>query len=266
MEIKNTAEYPKVANLVMMVYGMGGVGKTTFAATFPKPLLLDFENGAKYFGERGIKVDVAVMKTWPTVNDMVQLFGQKSKNIAGAIDEYETIIIDPIGEAMEKLINDTDAVAGAKYRQQGGDLTMAGWGEVKKKMRNFIKFLRDSGKNVVLVAHVDEKMDGEQLVKRPLIATKLSDEIITMVDVVGYMRTVEKDGEVVRLIQVDGTDSKVISKDRTGKLGKYLKPEYEYILGQMNGEGEGEGDKKADAPASTTKNKPAAPKTAAPKK
>jgi hypothetical protein len=59
MDIVNTKDYPKVANLVMMVYGMGGVGKTSFAATWPKPLLLDFENGAKYFGERGIEIDVA---------------------------------------------------------------------------------------------------------------------------------------------------------------------------------------------------------------
>lgn len=227
MEIKNTANYPKVANLVMMVYGMGGVGKTTFAASFPKPLLLDFENGAKYFGDRGIKIDVAVFKAWPT--------GEEKKDIAKALEGYETIVIDPIGEAMDKLINDTVTISGAKYRQNGGDLTMAGWGEVKKQMRNFIKFLRDSGKNVVLVAHVDEKMDGETLVKRPLIATKLSDEIITMVDVVGYMRTIEADGEVKRLIQVDGTDSKVISKDRTGKLGKYLKPEYSYIADQLSG-------------------------------
>lgn len=255
MEIKNTSEYPKVANLVMMVYGMGGVGKTTFAASFPKPLLLDFENGAKYFGDRGIKVDVAVFKDWLTAND--------KKELRDAMANYETIIVDPIGEAMEKLINDTTTVTGSKNRQSDGSLTAAGWGAVKKEMRNFVKYLRDSGKNVVLVAHVDEKMDDEQLVKRPLIATKLSDELITMVDVVGYMRTVEKDGETKRIIQVDGTDSKVISKDRTGKLGKYLKPEYSYIAEQLNGDTEDSGDEsKEDAPAKKPAAKKAAKKTA----
>lgn len=244
MEIKNTSDYPKVANLVMMVYGMGGVGKTTFAATFPKPLLLDFENGAKYFGERGITVDVAVFKSWLTADD--------KKELQAALEKYDTIIVDPIGEAMEKLLNDTNTVSGAKYRQNGGDLTMAGWGEVKKQMRNFIKWLRDSGKNVVLVAHVDEKSDDEQLVKRPLIATKLADEIVTMVDVVGYMRTVEVEGETKRVIQVDGTDSKVVSKDRTGKLGKFVKPEYKYIAEMLNAKND-------------TAAKPAAKKTAAKK-
>src|SRR5690606_27776161 len=110
--------------------------------------------------------------------------------------------------------------------------------------------------------HVDEKMDGETLVKRPLIATKLSDEIITMVDVVGYMRTLEADGEVKRLIQVDGTDSKVISKDRTGKLGKYLKPEYAYIAAQLQGKG---GSEEKNDEVDTTK-EPKAPAKKAPAK
>jgi phage nucleotide-binding protein len=230
MDIKNTKDYPDVASMVMMVYGMGGVGKTTFASTFPTPLLLDFENGAKYFGERGIEIDVAVFKKWLTQEDKTEL---KEK-----LDDYETIVIDPIGEAMDKLINDQDTVSGSKYRQSNGDLTMSGWGEVKKQMRNFIKWLRDTNKNVLLVAHVDEGKDDELLVKRPLIPTKLSDEIVTMVDVVGYMKIIQHEGESKRVIMVDSTDEKVISKDRTGKLGKYIKPDYKYLLKEIQGDKE----------------------------
>lgn len=225
MQIQNTKNYDKVPNLMMMVYGQGGVGKTTFASTFPKPLLLDFENGAKYFGDRGIEVDVAVFQTWLTIEDKQQL--------RDALEGYETIIVDPIGEAMDKLI-ESDTISGAKNRQASGDLTMAGWGAVKKEMRNFIKWLRYTGKNVVLVSHVDEKPDDERIVKRPMIATKLSQELINMVDVVGFMQVISKDGEQKRVIAVDSSDDKYISKDRTGKLGKYVKPEYDYILGLLN--------------------------------
>lgn len=216
---------------MMLVYGMGGVGKTTFAASFPKPLLIDFENGAKYFGERGISVDVAQQKDW---------FNQEDFNtLKQAVANYETIIIDPVGEAMQKLIN-SPSITGAKYRQGGtGDLTMAGWGKVKDNMRNFIKWLRDTNKNVVIVAHVDETMDGEQIVRRPLIATKLSDELITMVDIVAYMGTVTAkndetgENESKRVLFLDPSDESRVSKDRTGKLGKYIKPEYSYIANQL---------------------------------
>lgn len=228
MNIKNTADYPDNTAIMIMVYGMGGVGKTTFAATFPKPLLLDFENGAKYFGERGIDVDVAVLKDWFTQADF--------EDLKKAVAAYETIIVDPVGEAMEKLIN-SPQVSGAKFRQASGDLTMAGWGEVKRRMRNFIKWLRDTGKNVVIVAHVAEKDDEGKLIRRPMIATKLSDELITMVDIVAYMRTVtDHSGEeevTKRVLILDPTDEKTISKDRTGKLGKLLKPEYSYIADQL---------------------------------
>lgn len=240
MEIKNTKEYPTVQSLVMLVYGMGGVGKTTFASTFPKPLLLDFENGAKYFGERGIEVDVAVFKNWLSIKDKQEL--------ATVIEKYETVIVDPIGEAMEKLLNDPEVAKGQKYRQASGDLTMAGWGQVKKEMRNFIKWLRDSGKNIVLVAHVDEKDDEGRIIRRPLIATKISDELITMVDVVGYMTVITQEGEQKRVISVDASDEKIVSKDRTGKLGRYVKPDYQFIHGLLAG------DKKTSA--SEKKKKP----------
>lgn len=225
MEIKNTKDYNKVPTLMMMVYGQGGVGKTTFAASFPRPLLLDFENGAKYFGDRGIEIDVANFPKWLTVED--------KKQFASIVEDYETIVVDPIGEAMEKLM-ESDTISGSKNRQANGDLTMAGWGAVKKEMRNFIKYLRDTGKNVVLVAHVDEKEDDQQIIKRPMIATKLSQELVNMVDVVGYMQIVQKDGEDKRVIAVDSSDAKYISKDRTGKLGKYIKPEFEYINDLLN--------------------------------
>lgn len=221
MKVENTIkDYDNVAKLVMLVYGVGGVGKTTFASTFPKPLLLDFENGAKYFKQRGIDVDVVRMQGWFTTED--------KKQLAEIVKDYETIVFDPIGEMMEKLIK-SDTINGSKYRQADGGLTMAGWGAVKDHARAVLKWARDLNKNVVLVAHVDEKSDDEALVKRPLIATKLGDEIIALVDVVGYLDILQVEGEEKRVLRVNPADKKYIAKDRTGALPSYVKPEYDYI-------------------------------------
>lgn len=210
----------------MMVYGAGGVGKTTFASTAPKPLLVDCENGSKYFGLRGIEMDVAKVNSW---SDMEGLF-----DIAKS-GEYETIIIDPIGELMEKLKRYMIAKADRKLVQSDGSPSMAGWGWLKDTMRSTIKILRDSGANLLLIAHVDEKGDEDKLVKRPMIMTKLSDEIVNMVDIVGYMTVTEVDGEAKRIIIVDPSSDKYIAKDRTGQLGKIIPPNFKEIIEACQG-------------------------------
>lgn len=210
----------------MMVYGNGGVGKTTFASTAPKPLLVDCENGAKYFGLRGIEMDVARIANW---SDMNGLFDIASSG------QYETIIIDPIGELMEKLKRYMIAKGDKKLVQSDGSPSMAGWGWLKDTMRSTIKILRDSGVNLLLVAHVSEDKDEEKLVKRPMIMTKISDEIVNMVDIVGYMQVIQVDGEDKRIIMVDPSSDKYVAKDRTGQLGKIIPPNFKDIIDACQG-------------------------------
>lgn len=209
MTIEKTSQIKAGDNLVMVVYGKGGVGKTSFTASAPKVLLLDFENGSKYLGDRGIDADVIRFQGWLTEDDKRQL--------ASIIAPYHTIALDPLGEAMDKLL-DCSALNGKKFRQADGSLTMAGWGEAKKQMRNFIKYLRDSGKNVIIVAHVSEEKDGDQITNRIQVATKLREEIPNIVDIISYMGVKMVDGNPVRVLytprQGDGFDS----KDRTGRV------------------------------------------------
>lgn len=227
MKIVKSNDPQSKPSIIMMVYGNGGVGKTTFASTAPKPLLVDCENGSKYFGLRGIVMDVAKISGW---SDMEGLF-----DIAKS-GQYETIIIDPIGELMEKLKRYMVLKGDKKLVQADGSPSMAGWGWLKDTMRSTIKILRDSGVNLLLIAHVDEKPDGENLVKRPMIMTKLSDEIVNMVDIVGYMTVVnDPDQGEKRIIIVDPASDKYIAKDRTGQLGKIIPPNFKDIIDACQG-------------------------------
>lgn len=226
MEIKKSNDPQAKPKIIMLVYGNGGVGKTTFASTAPKPLLVDCENGSKYFGLRGIKMDVANVNTW---SDMEGLF-----DIAKS-GEYETIILDPIGELMEKLMRFMVLKGEKKLVQSDGSPSMAGWGWLKKTMRSTIKVLRDSGVHLIITAHVDEKPDEEKLVKRPMIMTKLSDEIVNMVDIVGFMQVVQSEGEDKRIISVDPVSDKYIAKDRTDQLGKMVPPDFTNIIHACQG-------------------------------
>lgn len=228
MKIVKTTDPQIKPSVVMMVYGEGGVGKTTFASTAPKPILADFENGSKYLGLRGVDMDIVHIKEW---NEMLEF-----SNFAKKDKEYETIVLDPIGEAMEKVKNGIISSSKNKYVQSDGSLTMAGWGELKKRMRNYIKGLRDTGKNVLIIAHMDEKADEERMIKRPMIQTKLSEEIVNAVDIVGYMTTAkDKDGNSKRIIIVDPEDDKYVAKDRTGQLSTVIEPDFNKIIEAVSG-------------------------------
>lgn len=255
MKITKSTDPQAKPNVVMLVYGMGGVGKTTFAATAPKPLLVDCENGAKYFGLRGIDVDVAKVGTWEDLNGIFDI--AKS-------GQYETIILDPIGELMEKLKRYMIA-KGGKNVQADGSPTMAGWGWLKDTMRSTIKILRDSGVNLILVAHVTEQEDEQRIVKRPMLMTKLSEELINMVDIVGYMTVVQDEGVEKRIIMVDPSSDKYEAKDRTGQLGKVIPPRFDEIVRAVQGTEKfawSKADAKSaptEAPATTETATPAAP-------
>ena len=226
MKITNSKDAQARPSLVMLCYGEGGVGKTTFSTTAPNPLLVDCENGGKYLGLRGIDVDRAIVEKWSDMKDVLEFV---------KLEKYETIVIDPVGELMDKLKRYMLALNDSKLSQKDGSPTMAGWGWLKKTLREYIKVLRDSGKNVILVAHLDEKDDEGRLVKRPKIETKLSDDLVNMVDVVAYMTVVQGDGETKRVLIVDPGNDKYTAKDRTGQLGKIIEPDFRKIVNACNG-------------------------------
>lgn len=216
MLIEKTSEIKPENNLVMIVYGRGGVGKTTFAASAPKPLLLDFENGSKYLGNRGIDIDVARFEKWLTSQDKAEL--------ARALPNYESIIIDPLGDVMDKII-ESDTISGKKYRMMDGGLTMAGWGEAKKQLKSLITWLRDSKKNVIIVSHVSELTTEQGTEHRIQVATKLKDKIPDMVDIISFLGIQKKKDteEYERILYTPAQGGNFDSKDRTGKIPMQVK-------------------------------------------
>ncbi|GEM_PF-5412280 len=250
LKIINTGDPSVKPPLVMLVYGEGGVGKSTFAATSPKPLMADCENGSKYFGLRGIKLDVAHVEKWSDMRDYTEALKKSG---------YETAVIDPIGELMEKLMRHMVAMGDIKLVQKDGSPSQAGWGWLRKTMRDYVKVLRDSGLHVLLVAHVDDKPDEDRVLLRPLITTKVSKDIVNMVDVVGYMTVVQtQDGESKRVVFVDPSSDKFTAKDRTGQLGKIIEPDFSKIIKAVHGTESYAWSKKVVAPEVKTE-EPAAP-------
>lgn len=213
MNIEKTEDIDSGDGIVMVVYGGPKKGKTTFGASmgkFGKTLLIDFENGGKYLGERGFRIDTIRMKDWFTDKD--------SAEIKETIKDYDNIIVDPVGEAMDFLITGS-RVRGGKLRQSDGTLTQAGWGEAKSRLRGFIKFLKSTGKNIVLVFHEDRYKFEDEIYHSILIPTKLKEVIPGMVEIISFLAVTKNEaGESKRFLYTPAMGGNYDSGDRTGRV------------------------------------------------
>lgn len=128
------------------IYGVEGIGKSTFASKFPKPLFLDLDKGTAR-----LDVDrIEDISTWSDLMKMVQDFAYMENN------PYETLIIDTADAAArlcEKHVIQTraqgktsieDIPYGKGYKMLAEEFsTLLIWLEV----------LIEKGFNVVILAH-----------------------------------------------------------------------------------------------------------------
>ena len=227
MKLYNTTDSQYQPKIHLLVYGDGGVGKTTFASTAPRPVMADCEGGTKYFGLRGISMDVARIEMWSDIQEFYA-------TVKGG--DYETIVIDPLNELMEKLMAHMREQKNSKLVQRDGNPTMAGWGWLKQTMRQLLKSFRDIDKHLILITHVSEDKDEEHLLKRPAMMTKLAQEVVNMVDIVAYMRMVkDENGAAKRILMVQPESDRYVAKDRTGRLGEIIEPNFEHIVAGVRG-------------------------------
>lgn len=196
VQIQQTSQLTKPA-LIMVCYGLGGAGKTTLATTAPAPVFIDGEESTKALGARGIDVPVINVKTWNDVREAWTLIKDKK--------DYKTVVIDPTGQFMELLI---ESIAG------GGAMDLRKWGDAKSRFRKFLWEVKSSGKNVIFIAHDDKKSDDQSILRSPKVSANLSDELVNMADIVGYM-FVHNNQRFLRI----QPSLKIIAKDRFD-LGK----------------------------------------------
>ena len=124
----------------VVLYGVESVGKSTFAAQFPKPLFLDIEQGTSH-----LDVDRCDINSWKQLTD--------SLAEAKATD-YQTIVIDSADWAERLCVEDLLATSKKTSIEDFG--FGKGWVMVAERMSRMlasVDTLIDAGKNVVLIAH-----------------------------------------------------------------------------------------------------------------
>jgi hypothetical protein len=168
------AEEPiKVERINLCLYGVPGIGKSTTAFTAENPLLLDFDRGSYRAANRR---DIVQITAWSDVSAMTQ------EDLA----PYSTIVIDTAGRALDFLstaIMNTDP----KMRNRSGGLSLPGFGALKSQFGSWLKQLNMFGKDVILVAHMDEQKNGDDIIERLDVQGGSKAEIYKSVDAMGRL-------------------------------------------------------------------------------
>lgn len=171
LKITKANEPIKVTTLHCTIYANPGMGKTSLAFTASRPILLDFDGGAQRAVDRN--GDTVRVSEWADVASIT----------ADDLQDYDTIVIDTVGKALEFL--SADILAKNPKMGYGGALNQQGWGQLGVKFRSFLSSLSRHGKDVVLVSHMDEKGDGDEIKERLKIPGGSKDVVLTDSDMIG---------------------------------------------------------------------------------
>ena len=152
MSVLSTITKPKSKPTIITVTGHPGIGKTTMAATFPKPIVIRFEDGLESVPEDK-RPDA-----FPLVKTVDQLWEQLTALINEDHD-YKTLIVDSVTQA-ESLFGDyvlaSDPKGATNLAQANGGYG-AGYGAVSAlhgRLRKATQILNEKkGMHIVFVAH-----------------------------------------------------------------------------------------------------------------
>lgn len=162
--------------LAALFYGRAGTGKTTVAATFPKPLLhLDIrEKGTDSISDLE-DVDTLQVNDWDEF-EQVYWYLESDQN------KYKTVVIDAVSQlqdfAVEKAMLDDN-------KDPGELVTKRQWGQAAGKLKTWIinyRDLVDRGINVVFLAHdrVHEGEEGEEGELTPTVGPRLMPSVASV--------------------------------------------------------------------------------------
>lgn len=136
----------------VVLYGKPGTGKTTLAASFPKPVLI-IDVGEKGTDSVRKMKNVKVMRAenWDEI-DMLYWYLRKEKHgfktvVFDTMSQSQDMAIRKVLEERGKAVDDNEVVGG------WGTMRKQDWGSVATLMKELFLGLKELPLNVVLIAH-----------------------------------------------------------------------------------------------------------------
>lgn len=149
--LENVTKGKTTGAQIHTIAGNNGVGKTSFAASFPRPLIIDLEKGSEH-------LDVARIPAAkvPDINALRAIL----KELKDTDHKYLTLAIDSV-EALENLIFD---IVCAEGKVDSIEKYEGGYGkgytrsrEIMRQIMDDLRSLQEKGITVILIAHTQVK-------------------------------------------------------------------------------------------------------------
>jgi len=191
MSILETISKPNDRPVIATITGDAGMGKTSLAATFPRPIVVRSEDGLQ-----SIPIDTRP-DAFPVIKKVNDLWEQLNALI-NETHEYKTVIIDSV-TALERLFIQ-HVVESDPKQPKSINQALGGYGAglqavagMHARVRKAAGFLVEKGMNVVFIAHADtetiELPDTDPYTKYSLRLGKKSVAPYTDdVDLVGFLK------------------------------------------------------------------------------
>lgn len=205
--LKNLCKPDGTRPSIFTIVGEGGLGKTTLAAMFPKPVMIRTEDGVQSI--RG--ADVAL---FPLAQSSDEVFD----NIAALVEEehdFKTLIIDSITQL--NTIIEAEVIASDPKHPKSLNQALGGYGaghgavaERHREIRQACGYLSGAkGMHVVFIAHADSEQvdlpDSEPYSRYTIRMNKRSvGHYSDNVDVVGFLK-------LRRFLKGDADNRKAVS-------------------------------------------------------
>lgn len=165
---------------VCIIAGVPGIGKTTLALSSPKPLLIDLDKG----------VSRVVAKYRCDVDD-VSNYDELMNDLQNAdLSQYESLVIDTGGKLLE-FLKPVVISEDAKNGKRDGNLSLQGYGAVKRKFSQFVSYIKSLNKHLIFVFHATEVALADDITGlRIRMEGSSKDEIWDDVDLGGFVEMI----------------------------------------------------------------------------
>ncbi len=199
--IKSNQSFP-ARPVVMLIYGVPGVGKTSLSFTTENPLLIDCDRGV----DRAVmRKDSLICSSWEDIINEKEEY----KN-------YKTIIIDTAKACLDDFLMDyairTDDAAKRNK--------LKAFGAIGDEFKKFVAYLRSINVDLIILAHAAEDKDGDDRIFYPSVTGQSKDLVQRIADQIGFLSYGADNSRVLHFQK----NHRIVAKD-TARLGDIIIPE-----------------------------------------